>query len=46
MGIHYRPHTKLEDEFLFPRALDILSEKELTTIGQEMAQRRGVQIIK
>lgn len=46
MGRHYRPHTKLEDEFLFPRALDILSEEELTTIGQEMAQRRGVQIIK
>ncbi len=42
MGTHYRPHIKLEDESVFPKAADILSEEELAVIGKEMARRRNV----
>lgn len=38
----YRPHIALEDDEVFPLAAEILSPKELSLVGAEMAQRRGV----
>lgn len=38
----YRPHIALEDGEVFPLAAEILSPKELSLVGAEMAQRRGV----
>lgn len=39
----YAEHIRLEDEVIFPAAAKILSPEELRQIGEEMAQRRGLQ---
>jgi hypothetical protein len=46
LGSHYRPHLQIENEFVFPRALEVLNDAELKLIGDEMARRRGVEITK
>jgi hemerythrin-like domain-containing protein len=38
----YREHIALEDKEIFPAARTILTQQELTEIGQEMARRRGL----
>ncbi len=44
MSTHYRPHIKLEDDSIFPLALDILRADDLAAIGKEMARRRNLQV--
>lgn len=36
----YRPHIRIENEFVFPAAGKILSADELLAVGREMYQRR------
>jgi hemerythrin-like domain-containing protein len=38
----YEEHIRVEEDELFPRAASILPEKDLTAMGQEMAERRGL----
>ena len=38
----YGEHIRVEDDELFPLAVSILPEKDLTVMGQEMADRRGL----
>ncbi len=38
----YRGHIKVEDEVVFPRAVQALSDSEKTQLGCEMASRRGL----
>jgi len=38
----YRGHIKVEDEVVFPRAVQALSDSEKAQLGCEMASRRGL----
>ena len=38
----YARHIALEDSELFPLAAQVLAERDLASIGREMAERRGV----
>ena len=44
MQLHttYQQHITYEEETLFPLAQEILKDEELRVIGEEMAQRRGI----
>ncbi|MGH7184175.1 MAG: hypothetical protein ACREJN_19675, partial [Nitrospiraceae bacterium] len=37
----YREHIKVEDEIVFPRAVQALSDSDKAQLGCEMASRRG-----
>ena len=38
----YRKHIAVEDNIIFPMASRALEPEQITSVGQEMAQRRGV----
>jgi hemerythrin-like domain-containing protein len=41
----YKEHIAVEDELVFPLAARVLSDAEKSTIAEEMASRRNVQIV-
>lgn len=38
----YRRHIDIEDQAIFPLAAQVLSQEQLTQLGNQMAQRRGL----
>ena len=44
VAAHYDRHMELEESVLIPLARERLTVEELRTIGEEMAERRGVTV--
>jgi hemerythrin-like domain-containing protein len=41
----YQEHIRVEEELIFPLAARVLSDREKTAIGNEMASRRQVKLV-